>query len=872
MIDLETMRAKLRLESDGFDTGMASARKAIKGFNSALDGVSTKLTEVGEKMRAVGTKMTIGLTIPIVTGFGMAVKAASNLGEAQSATDKVFGESAKVMDKWAASGAKNFGMNKAEALTAANAFGVFGGSVAGLSASELPKFSQGLVQVAGDLGSFWNEDPTEMLLAVQAGLRGETEPLSKYGIMLNEASVAQRAMEMTGKASADQLTAGEKVLARQELILEGAEYAAGNYVDTSGELANMQRTLRKQIDNLAASFGKKLLPVVTKAVAFLSKMVEAAGKLSPKMQSVVTAGLMIVAAIGPAIWVVGAMTAGLAAMLSPIGLIVIAAGLLVAAFSSNFLGIRDKVMGVVDSIDHLWRYMKLAYGSGISVSQLVNFLPDPLKRVGRGFLLIADAVGDVVHAFQKGGFSGLLASLPGELSQIWQGLEILGGALWDKFAGLPWAEIGASVLSAAVTAFELIPWGDIWDGIKNLGSGLSEKFVGLPWGAAGGAALNAGKLAFQSIPWGTIWDGITNFFTGLWDKFQNYEYEGLGKLVGEGIRGAIELVGPTLLKVGGKIIRSIGDGLKGADWLEVLKWVALIPVAIPAAIIGAATVLVPKGKDFIKGLLEGLGLNWDQTVVPWLKDIPTKAKTAIGSLLETLKGHGNQLLQGLYDGAVEIWANFKAWLGNRKANAQLAVGSLIKTLSSHGKNLLQGLWDGAFDVWLKVSAWLGNIDQNILNAVGSLSGVLYGAGADVIWGFANGIWGEASRAISWAWDHVVSLMPGILKDYLKERSPSRHPAIVGAGKFVTMGFANGIVAGIPSVDRALGLVMDTVSGGMTPGYGSYSGMGIVGSGVGSSASTTIRMTFNINGYDKDKKELAREVFAEFNREMVLAVG
>lgn len=793
-----------------------------KGFRSGINDIKGELNKMGASFRDVGMKATAGLTLPIAAGFTYAIGIASDANEAIDASGLVFKENAKEMEAWALTGAAAFGMNQVEALNAATTFGLFG-RAAGLAQAELPGFSQSLTKVSGDLGSMLNVDPTEMLLAVQAGLRGEAEPLSRYGILLNEATVAQRAMEMTGKANADQLTIGEKVLARQELILEGAAVAMDNFQNTSGGLANQQRILRKQLDNLAITLGRKLLPYVTRFVKWLNNAVLSVQSLSPKMQTLIVVALALAAAIGPVLIALGLMLPAISVLLGPIGLIVIAIGLLAAAFATDFMGIRGHVMSVVEVLGTLSRYFKRAFDSGESVKALTAALPEPLQKVGRAFFLVADAVGDLVAAFKKNGLSGVWEALPGELGQVWEALRILAsegfGKLKEAFFGIPWADIGLSVLAL-------------------------------------------GQAAFGAIPWGDIWDGISGFFTGIWNAFQNFDYNSLGVTVGEGIRGAIESVGPTLLAVGGKIIRSLYDGITGADWLEVLKWVALIPVAIPAAIIGATTVLIPKGKEFIMGLMEGLGVNWEE-VTAWFNTRDEAALMAIGTLTATLLQKGKDLIDGLRDGASEKWNVFTGWLKNRGAIAVNFIGDLTETLLQKGKDLIQGLRDGALDVWDILLEWLDGRANAILGAIGDLSGLLYDVGYGIVQGMADGLYAGAGLVISAA-QYLADLIPGPIKKILGMASPSKlmRALMVNVPKGMALGMKDG--------ERLVSNASASLAGASIPQVG-YSGMGMLGGNGSSSGANYGGVTnhFHIDG-SKDPQAVADAVFAKFSREMALA--
>lgn len=80
---------------------------------------------------------------------------------------------------------------------------------------------------------------------------------------INAAAVAQKAMAMTGKTSADQLTDQEKAAATYQLVMDGAGAAQGDFAKTSDGLANQQKVLGSKFDDVKTSIGNELLPILT---------------------------------------------------------------------------------------------------------------------------------------------------------------------------------------------------------------------------------------------------------------------------------------------------------------------------------------------------------------------------------------------------------------------------------------------------------------------------------------------------------------------------------------------------------------------------------------------------------------------------------
>ena len=118
--------------------------------------------------------------------------------------------------------------------------------------------------------------PEEALTKLQAGLRGSNEPLQSIGVLINAAGVEAKALEM-GLADANgEISEGNKIMARQALILEqlGKQGALGDFERTSGGLANQMRILKARFKNVGIEIGRKLLPLVMKGVKIIDRMID----------------------------------------------------------------------------------------------------------------------------------------------------------------------------------------------------------------------------------------------------------------------------------------------------------------------------------------------------------------------------------------------------------------------------------------------------------------------------------------------------------------------------------------------------------------------------------------------------------------------
>jgi hypothetical protein len=259
------MAVSLSIVSEFAGKGVATAIQQFK----QLDGTTQKAAFTFKKLLIPGAIAATGAIVAFTKGVVPAVNAASDLEESMSKNNVIFGDAASAVSSFADEAARALGQSKTQALAAASTFGTFG-KAAGLAGQELATFSTDFVTLASDLASFNNTTPEDAINAIGAALRGESEPLRRYGVLLNDATLKAAALELGIYDGTGALTAQQKVLAAQKVIYEQTTDAQGDFARTSDGLANQQRILAAQVENLQAKFGQLLLPVFKRVVQYIN--------------------------------------------------------------------------------------------------------------------------------------------------------------------------------------------------------------------------------------------------------------------------------------------------------------------------------------------------------------------------------------------------------------------------------------------------------------------------------------------------------------------------------------------------------------------------------------------------------------------------
>ena len=261
-----TLKLSILADVDQLKKSLTTGSKDVDGFAGKIGDFSKKAALAFAAVAAAAGAMAIKIGVD-------AVKAASDLSETISKVGVLFGDTADDIEKFADGAASSLGQTKQEALDAAATFATFG-KAAGLSGKDLSKFSIDFVKLSSDLASFNNTSPEQAINAIGSALRGEAEPLRQYGVLLDDASLRQAALELgIVSTTKNALTPQQKVLAAQALIYKQTSTAQGDFERTSDGLANKTRILSAQLENAKTTIGEALLPIVLELANLFSEKV-----------------------------------------------------------------------------------------------------------------------------------------------------------------------------------------------------------------------------------------------------------------------------------------------------------------------------------------------------------------------------------------------------------------------------------------------------------------------------------------------------------------------------------------------------------------------------------------------------------------------
>jgi hypothetical protein len=375
--------------------GLAQAQAAIKGVDDNVKVASTGMSNFSSKLKNIAGTIGVAFAGTQIVAFAKdTIMASSNMAESLSKVRVVFGEGAAAVEAWGATAADSMGISNQAALEAAGTYGnLF--QAFGLGQGQAQDMSMSLVQLAGDMASFNNTSIDDAITALRSGLSGETEPLKKFGVAMNEARLKTEALSLgLIKSTSEALTPAAKAQAAYALIMKDTALSQGDYARTADGTANTMKTLQAKMEDAKVALGDALMPAFKGLLAVLKVAIPLLTKLGVFFQNNQDEikAFAIALGIGSVAWGVYTLVVkraeiaqkllNLAQKMNPIGLIVIAVALLAAGLVKlwkNSETFRNIVIAVGKA--GLMAFASIIPMVGKVGEAVLKFLMTPLKLV-----------------------------------------------------------------------------------------------------------------------------------------------------------------------------------------------------------------------------------------------------------------------------------------------------------------------------------------------------------------------------------------------------------------------------------------------------------------------------------------------------------
>ena len=314
--EIERLLVRVEANAEAFERQIKQINRSLYGAEAqtrrSLSKINREWKDAGQSVaRDFYQPIQLASTVALGAIVGFSLSAAKRAEAVDGAFKQVFRDMPKEAQASVTAVATEFGRletdvkdNFTQMRSVLTALGV--------DAEQSLKIVDQLQRRSLDIGAFANVEDAEAFRAVISGLTGETEPLKRFGIVVNETATKAELLRLGFKGNAEQASEGAKAIARANIIMRQSAEMHGQVARESDQLAEQEKRTRAEFTKAAEDFGRKFLPVAKDVLVWASNALDAFNDLPDGVQNAGLALLAFVAASGP----VGAAITGIRSLIA----------------------------------------------------------------------------------------------------------------------------------------------------------------------------------------------------------------------------------------------------------------------------------------------------------------------------------------------------------------------------------------------------------------------------------------------------------------------------------------------------------------------------------------------------------------------------
>lgn len=385
----------------------------------------------------------------VAAGAATCAKSAADLQQSVGGVETVFGDSSSKMLEWSNNAAQAVGLSKNEY----NEFATLVGSQLqnfGMSVEDSATKTNDLIGLGADLSSMFGGTTADAVDALSSALKGEMDPIEKYGISLNDATLQAQAASM---GLGDLYKSGDrnaKMQATLAAITAQSGKAVGNFAREADTAQGQQQRMAASFENAKAALGEALLPALTAAASKLAEFatwVQANSSWLVPLVGVIAAVAAIIVVLNAAMTAYS-VVAGIVAVAQgsvnlaflPVIAVIVAVIAVIALLVMNWDSVKKAGAAAAQWISDKWNaFVSWLSGIGASIKQWGSDTWDGIKNTAKG------AVDGIANFFGglKDKVLGVFDSIIGGIRKAFDWVS----NLWGKITGASSAASGLSAQS-----------------------------------------------------------------------------------------------------------------------------------------------------------------------------------------------------------------------------------------------------------------------------------------------------------------------------------------------------------------------------------------------------------------------------------------
>ena len=350
--------------------------RAMSSVKDSAKTVGSAMGKAAEKMQVHASVALGGLTM---LGKGAADYAA-DAEQSYGAVESIFAEHGQKINDLSKKAADAVGLSGNAYREQAAYMGAMLKNQ-GVPMEELADKSADLVKMGADLAATFGGPTEDAVQALGATLRGETDPIERYGVSIKQADIKAKMAEMGLSGLTGEAEKQGKTQALLALLTEQTGAAQGQFARETDTAAHKVQVAKAKMDDMKEAIGTALLPVLGAASDAMGRIAEVA-KEHPKLFLGIAAaigalsgGILIVAQVSK---VMGALSAAALAANTTIG------GLI-----SGFVAAAAPILAVVAAVTAvgvaLWAFFTKTEKGRELWGNMVDFMRDSWEKL-TGFL------------------------------------------------------------------------------------------------------------------------------------------------------------------------------------------------------------------------------------------------------------------------------------------------------------------------------------------------------------------------------------------------------------------------------------------------------------------------------------------------------
>ena len=820
---LQDSQSDLNCELEKSSGAFGGARDRMQAMADSAKNGAAKFGEFAQKYKFHASAALGGIGLLAKQSMEYAAEAEQSYG----AVESIFADHAQGIIDNSKRAATEVGVSGREYRELAANMGAMLKNM-GMPMDEVADKSENLVGVAADLAATFGGTTKEAVESVTSLLRGETDPIEKYGVSIKQADINARMAadgldDLTGEAEKQ-----AKAQTLLKLLTEQTASAQGQFARETDTAAHKQQVATAKYNDAKEAIGTALLPLMAEFADKAANVAKVVGE-HPKIFLAVagaigtfSAAVVTAATVAPIFQWIGGTSAfaagglsGFAAaawgVIAPIAAVVAAVGAvgvaLWAFFTKTEVG-RDLWDKFVGALKDGWDWIAGVFATGW------DWLAD---KIGGFFSWFSDAWNGLWDLFVNRDYTSVLKDVFGwdedsaAVDYIFRVRDAFTG-LMDKVSYVKstvvsaWGEMVSAfkggddgyVGIARIVGADKAEWivgklhevGDALSKLPDLASGVWDilfkgDYTGLPFGLE----EDSGVVDFlfdvrEAVQ--DLWDflqekrdqlaallqPVVQFMAGamrdvissLGDIFKSL-WDSL-KSVGESLGSALGSVAVSLFESLVSVIQSLWKAFQSL-W-EAVKPIGefFIKLLLPILkVVGAVVGGVVVGAVFL--LVEALKIVAE--VLAWVAEkFAWLMENVLGPLIEIL----GQVAAFIIDTVVSAFT----WLAEKVVAVFTTVlewiGSFLTFLQENfwpAVEAILGFVGDAFTaLWDGLSWAWENVIQPVFNGILELAKITIGVIATIILAPLLIAWNLLSSAIQWAWENIIQPVWQALANFAQE--------------------------------------------------------------------------------------------------------